>query len=278
MKSSLLILSLIVIASSQVAEHPQNEPHAQHTYLIKTDLTKEEVQTLLDQYYQTHQHRYGSNTTVYKHVNSTEIEEAQELHQLDHQINETTQLKVKKQQNLSKQQNINQHQNLNQHQKIHQNNQANAQPIEQEAEPAEEPETVNLKKKTKAKKEFGKPEPTPAPEAETEPKTEGGNEITEQGEQTNLKREQNRYQEGQNETTVLINQNKEMNGQNVKQGQGKISGFISIVVLCTAFVYFFVYVTQPKKKGKYQRNNFSEITEYFLSKNKNRNEISVRDF
>jgi hypothetical protein len=269
MKSSLLILSLIVIASSQVAEHPQNEPHTQHTYLIKTDLTKEEVQTLLDQYYQTHQHRYGSNTTVYKHVNSTEIEETQELHQLDHQTNETTQLKVKKQQNL------NQHQNLNKQQKVHQHTQANTQPTEQETEPVEEAETVNLKKKTKAKKE--KTEPAPAPEVEVEQKTEGGNATTEQEEKTNLKQEENINQECQN-TTVLINQNKEMNGENVKQGQGKISGFISIVILCTAFVYFFVYVTQPKKKGKYQRNNFSEITEYFLSKDKNRNEISVRDF
>ena len=70
-----------------MANHTQETHNSQHTFLVKTDLTKEQVQNLLNEY-----HRYGKNHTQF--IQETRVfhqNETEPLHQ-----DETTHLKVKK--------------------------------------------------------------------------------------------------------------------------------------------------------------------------------------
>ena len=49
MKSIILILALLAVSTCQTAGEQHNH---QHTFLVKTDLTKEQVENLLKQYYE----------------------------------------------------------------------------------------------------------------------------------------------------------------------------------------------------------------------------------
>ena len=74
-----------------MANHTQETHNSQHTFLVKTDLTKEQVQNLLNEY-----HRYGKNHTQF--IQETRVfhqNETNPSHPDEHQ-NETTHLKVKK--------------------------------------------------------------------------------------------------------------------------------------------------------------------------------------
>ncbi len=71
-----------------------------------------------------------------------------------------------------------------------------------------------------------------------------------------------------------------MNKNNVNTNKPKgisIFGVLYSIILSLAFVAFFIYVTQPRKKGKSQRN-LSELADYLSAKEKRRREYDLRDF
>ncbi len=93
MKSTILIsLGLLVIISTQ-AQHSNNH---NHTFLVKTDLTKEQIEQILNEYHNRNrnQNQNSAETTALKHKNSTVLvnkEETTQLHQANH-VQETTKL------------------------------------------------------------------------------------------------------------------------------------------------------------------------------------------
>ena len=99
MKSKISIILLLFIISTVYTEgetiiNKNDNPQHQHTFLVKTDLTKEQVETLLNQYHQ-RKNKNQVETTTLKHKNSTEGEIKTELH-TNEVKSETTQLKAKK--------------------------------------------------------------------------------------------------------------------------------------------------------------------------------------
>ncbi len=46
----ILIFALLYLSTSHAATDPNQKQNHQHTFLVKTDLTKEQVETLLKQY------------------------------------------------------------------------------------------------------------------------------------------------------------------------------------------------------------------------------------
>ena len=89
---------LLVVSATNVETEQQNK---QHTFLVKTDLTKEQVETLLSQYH--HKKNNQTETTSLRHKNSTE--EITQLHLAEgeetHKEN-TTQFKAKKEKHEKK--------------------------------------------------------------------------------------------------------------------------------------------------------------------------------
>ena len=83
MKSLTLIVSIILVLSiSNIAAAPHNNtkenPQKQHTFLVKTDLTKEQVELLLNQYHQNkNQHRNQGEITNLK-IQASEVPEPPE--------------------------------------------------------------------------------------------------------------------------------------------------------------------------------------------------------
>ena len=109
---SIIVISLTLL--TLINTHVSNE--TQHTFLVKTDLTKEQVETLLNQYH----HKQGQNQTqtLLKQQNSTTLKQENSTTLVKKEENQdTTQLKKQKE------------------------------PKTPEAPEAQETETVNLKKK-----------------------------------------------------------------------------------------------------------------------------------
>ena len=68
MKSMILIiLSLFILSAS----HAANETAHQHTFLVKTDLTKEQVEALLIQHHQNKNKNQAETTNLHKKSNET---------------------------------------------------------------------------------------------------------------------------------------------------------------------------------------------------------------
>ena len=76
----------------------------------------------------------------------------------------------------------------------------------------------------------------------------------------------------ENKTVLIQNEN-----NNIKQSNSPILGFFTVIFLTIAFVSFFVYITQPKRKIK-NHNNFKELTDYLLVKENQSNKYDLRDF
>jgi chemotaxis protein histidine kinase CheA len=305
MKSKILIiLSLFILSATHAANETvqTNEPH-QHTFLVKTDLTKEQVEALLNQHHQNKNKNQAETTNLHKKSNATE-EKTQFL--VNETKPETTQLKAKKDKHAKKNKEV---------------SEAPEVPEVPEVENKTEEETVNLKKKGKKEKKQEIPETPEAPEVpEVENKTEAETvslkkkgkkeknkkqevpetpEVTEVPEVENKteaetvslkkkgKKEKNKkhevpeVKEVENKTSLLANETSVeevgeaetetekvtlVNKDVPKQSGNKVFGFIFTILLTIAFVSLIIYATQPKKYKRQFNQNNSELTDYLLVK------------
>ncbi len=226
MKSMILIILSLFILS---ATHAANETAHQHTFLVKTDLTKEQVEALLIQHHQNKNKNQAETTNLHKKSNETE-EKTQLL--VNETIPETTQLKAKKDKHAKK------------------NKEAPEVVEVPEVENKTEAETVSLKKKGKKEKKQEVPETPEVKEVENktsllanETSTEAKGEV-----------------ETETEKVALVNKDIP------KQSGNKVFGFIFTILLTIAFVSLIIYATQPKKYKSQFNNNHSELTDYLLVK------------
>ena len=236
---SLIYTFFTLIALSLANPNKTSNHNTRHTFLVKTELTKEQIENLL---YQHHLNQTQLTQKTNLHLNENETEEIHSANHETQETQETTQLKAKKQK------------------KQHQNKEQNAEkevvqeekptvdtPVQEEIEPMEQEvekelnETTNLKgKKDKKQKrdrihvnEVKEVNETEAKEAENE--TEA---LIDVGNTNNNCPEQK---------TTLIEKN-ENNHNNIKQSNSSIFNIISVIFLTFAFVSLFIYATQPKKK------------------------------
>ena len=310
MKSLKLIVSIIVLSILNIEAAPHNNTkknlEKQHAFLVKTDLTKEQVEFLLNQYHQNKsQHQNQGEITNLKHQ-SPEVPEASEEPEMTEveNENETETISLKKKENKKKEKN--EKHETSEGNKTQENTNVPEFPevekneteeiglkkggIEKEKEKEkvkrigiqQSPDssettggtygqsiTINFRKKENDKKEKTK---------KTEkPQTHEPSEVTEVSEvenKTNLlvnetldeesKEPENEANETETEieadTLILVNKN------NTKQSGCRVLEFISAIILTIAFVSFFIYVTQPKKTDKKNRNSFNELSYYLKVK------------
>ena len=270
MKSMILIiLSLFILSAGHAANETvqSNEPQ-QHTFLVKTDLTKEQVEALLNQHHQNKNKNKAETTNLHKKFNGTE----EKTQLLANEVKpETTQLKAKKDKHEKK------------------NKEVPEAPEVPEVENKTEAETVSLKKK--GKKEKNKKQEAPeAPEAPEVPEVENKTEAETVSLKKKGKKEKNKKQEApetpevkevENKTSLLANETSVeevgepktetekvtlVNKDIPKQSGNRVFGFIFTILLTIAFVSLIVYATQPKKYKRQFNNNHCELTDYLLVK------------
>ena len=241
---SIIYIVLSLIALSLANPNKTSSHSTQHTFLVKTELTKEQIEKLLYEH----------------HLNQTQLLEKTNLHQNENETqenhnsqetSETTELKAKKQKK-EKNQNKNKEQKVEQEMEKEipepQEEQPTPQPpVQEEIEPVEKEienelnETTNLKAKKGKKKKKENADANEVKELnETEVK-EAMNEteaLIEVGNSNNDCPEQK---------TTLIEKT-ENTPNNLNQCNSPIFNFICVAFLTIAFISFFIYATQPKKK------------------------------
>ena len=285
----MLFLSLCLLALT-MANPNQGTHNPQHTFLVKTDLTKEQIVNLLNEYHRNHtNHEQEMETGV-------------------HHENETIELKVKKE---KKQKTHNQQVQEN---KPESPKEVHGSPHHKtENKQVETPETP---KKPEIPEQPEAPEQQEAPEAPEAPESPENQEVTEE-EKTNLKkkkknkeqkREQNREQKREQTVVEEVNETPEKveaeietgrenkteinnnctegkvnlmahNGNDtVKQGKNSfIFNFFSIAFISFIFICLFVYATQPKKRAVFNQS-FTEFTDYLLVKDNHRRKYDLKEF
>ena len=286
MKSLTLIVSIILVLSiSNIAAAPHNNtkenPQKQHTFLVKTDLTKEQVELLLNQYHQNkNQHRNQGEITNLKHQapevpeppEPPEAPESPEMPEVENE-NEAEAVSFKKNGNKKKEKN-----EASEGPKTQEVSEIQEVP---EAENKNETEKIDLKKTgIEKEKEKEKIKRIGMPQIPDSSETTNGN-----NDQTiiiNLKKKGNDKKEktvktekpqtnessevtvGETETDTVILVSK----NNAKQSGSIVIEFISVIILTIVFVSFFIYVTQPKKTDKKNKNknSFNELTYYLKVK------------
>ena len=284
MKSLTLIVSIILVLSiSNIAAAPHNNtkenPQKQHTFLVKTDLTKEQVELLLNQYHQNkNQHRNQGEITNLKNQapevpEPPEPPEAPEMPEVENE-NETEAVSFKKKGNKKKEKN-----EKNEVSEGPKTQEVSEVPEVPEVENKNETEKIGLKKtgieKEKEKiKRIGMPQ-TPDSSETTDGNNDRtitihlkkkGNDKKEKTEKTEKPQINESSEVTENETekdtVILVNKN------NAKQSGSRIIEFISVIILTIAFVSFFIYVTQPKKTDKKNKNknSFNELAYYLKVK------------
>jgi len=276
MKSMILIiLSLFILSAGHAANETvqSNEPQ-QHTFLVKTDLTKEQVEALLNQHHQNKNKNKAETTNLHKKFNGTE----EKTQLLANEVKpETTQLKAKKDKHEKKNKEV---------------PEVPEAPEVPEVENKTEAETVSLKKKGKKEKNKKQevPEAPEAPEAPEVPEVENKTEAETVSLKKKGKKEKNKKQEVpetpeapevENKTSLLANETSVeevgepktetekvtlVNKDIPKQSGNRVFGFIFTILLTIAFVSLIVYATQPKKYKRQFNNNHCELTDYLLVK------------
>ena len=265
---NILFLSICLLAMVMGNPYETNHSSTHHTFLVKTDLTKEQVENLLNEYHRNHT------------VNNQETEELLQ--------NEKTELKVKKEKKQKKTHNENGQKNTTETPK-----QNHAEKGKIENKPPEKPVQ---KGQPEAKEQPETPEPPEAPEAPEQPETP-------EVEKTNLKKKQkDRKRIHQNEVkeineaqeveghevepeaeiidnSTCINETKNLLAHNeVKQAKGSfISGFFSITFISFVFISLFLFATLPKKRVKISQS-FNELTDYLLVKENQERKYSLKEF
>lgn len=279
MKTTILTLFTIL---ALIYTHIPGEPGGHiHTFLVKTDLTKEQVQTLLNQYHQNQnqhpqQNLHQNTTTLVKNEetaqNTTHNHQETQLHSQGNTIHnhQTTQLKEKNEKEAEVQE-------------------TPEVPEVSEAPEVEQNEQVNLKKKGKKEKvpEVIEPVTLKTPEIPETPETP----VTPESETSELTKQNNLLVNGnsieepetaedadtetENDTLILVNKNKE---QITQQCSNKFLGFLSSILFTIVFIALLIYATQPKKKSKIYGRNLDELSDYLLIKEIKSKEYDLRDF
>ena len=288
----LIFFSLCI--SAFIMANPMQQTHnGQHTFLVKTDLTKEQVENLLNVYHRNHTAHTGE-TTTYLHQNETHL-----FHPNEHQ-NETTELKVKKQKKIKEPKNE-QKQETNtkipqelpevksevveipEPQEAPEAPEAPEQPEAPETpeapeEPEVENETTNLKKKSQKQKtqknqhQHGIKETNATEPIETEIQPENKTELKKKSE-THGNTTELLSTPCANETTNLMSKNE----TKVKQNNSLVYVVFSSLFALIVFVSLFVFITNPKGQKKINET-FRELTDYLLVKNDQRKKYDLRDF
>ena len=246
MKSSLFIfLGLIALSFANPNKTETHKTH--HTFLVKTELTKEQIENLLNQHHMNHTH-LTQKTNLHQNENETH-----EHQNTPNEEQETTQLKKQKNKNKEqkeeKEQKHEQVQEKEQEPKTEVPNTNEEKPaaeslVEKEVEPMEqegEKETTNLKKKKEQKEEKKRIHNSEIKEVNEAESKELMNE-------TEALIEVGHNNDCQNQTTTLMAKREYVEQNNLNQSNSPIFGFISVVLLTIAFVSLIVYTTQPKKK------------------------------
>ena len=289
---SMIFLSLCLLA--MIMANPNEPTHnAQHTFLVKTDLTKEQVENLLNEYHRNHT----------AHTLKTQEEIA--LHQ-----NETTHLKVKKEKELTSPTKPN-HEitqelkkktppKLQNKEKKHAPKQETPKPPETQ-EPPEAPETPEPPKAPEPPEAPEAPESPEAPEAPEQPEAPEALET----ETTQLKKKQKNKKKLEQNKVTEVNETQEIEEAeaeivcpnkteliekancteekvnlmqtNVKKSNSKILEFLFAAFLTFAFVSLFIYSTQPKKSKKIN-HTFNELTDYLLVKENQNKKYDIKNF
>ena len=293
----LIILSLFILS----ATHAANETAHQHTFLVKTDLTKEQVEALLIQHHQNKNKNQAETTNLHKKSNETE-EKTQLL--VNETIPETTQLKAKKDKHAKKNKEapevveVPEVENKTEAETVSLKKKGKKEKKQEvpeapevvevpEVENKTEAETVSLKKKGKKEKKQEVPE---APEVVEVPEVENKTETETVSLKKKGKKEKNKKQEVpetpevkevENKTSLLANETSAeakgevetetekvalVNKDIPKQSGNKVFGFIFTILLTIAFVSLIIYATQPKKSKRQFNQNNSELTDYLLVK------------
>ena len=283
MKSLTLIISIILVLSiSNIAAAPHNNtkenPQKQHTFLVKTDLTKEQVELLLNQYHQNkNQHQNQGEITNLKNQapevpEPPEASEAPEMPEVENE-NETKAVSFKKKENKKKE--------TNEASEGPKTQEVSEVPEVPEIENKNETEKIGLKKtgiekeKEKEKiKRIGMPQ-TPDSSETTDGNNDQtitinlkkkGNDKKEKTEKTEKPQTNESSEvivgETETDTVILVSKN------NAKQSGSIVIEFISVIILTIVFVSFFIYVTQPKKTDKKNKNknSFNELAYYLKVK------------
>ena len=188
MKSIILFFISITLINTHTQGQIGNQTH---TFLVKTDLTKEQVQALLNQYHQNqHQNKNQVGATTVVHHNSTttlvQDEEKTQLHINEQETDpnrHTTQLKVKKEKHQKNKKEKGQQETVPEVPEV---------PEAEETTETGQTEQVNLKKigkkeKNKNENKAPKAEVVETPEVPEAPEAPEAPEI-EQTEQVNLKK------------------------------------------------------------------------------------------
>ena len=244
-----LQLSLLIFISSHVTVEEKshiNSTNNQNTFLVKTNLTKDEIKYLLEQHQRKQKQHQGEPTTLLNSQNK----ESQ------------TQLKVKKEKSQKKHK---KEKDPEINQVEIKNHTESEVPESQETKPSEKI-SLNVVNGTNNNNESDQfdtedpPEPDLENETETSEKPESAAEnVVLKINKTNLLCSNDEKNVTKIEKTILINTNK----STIQNGMS-ISGFFSLIILSIAFISFFIYVTQPKKNSKFYSKNSNELSESLL--------------
>lgn len=297
MKSKLsIILSFFIFsiayAAGDIIANKNESPQHQHTFLVKTDLTKEQVETLLNLYHQS-QNKSQVETTTLKHKNSGELKTELYANEVKP---EKTQLKAKKEK--TEVENSTETSSYKKKGKKEKSKKQEVPEIPESPETENATETTSLKKKDK-KEKSKKQEVSKTPEVPEKQETENNTEtvsLKKKGKKgKNNKKEASKapgipeVKEVENKTSLLANETSveedddsetEIEGEteseidtiiltkkNIpKQNDSKTFGFFFTILLTIAFVSLIIYATQPMKSQKHFRDNNNELNDYLLLK------------
>ena len=245
------LLLFLINSHSIVKEHQINSKNNQNTFLVKTNLTKEQIELLLKQYQKNHKNN-NNQVSENLHTQLKVIKEKQHHQNQSNLIksNETISLNVVGEISL----------NNNNQSDLFDTEDPPEPELENEKETSEKPENVvenptislnviNEINSNNNESDLLDTEDPPEPELENEaeisnnPESDGEN-IVLKVNKTNLLSsvKNNEKNENKNENINFIN----TNGNSLKSGIS-IFEFFSIVLLTIIFASFLIYATQPKK-------------------------------
>ena len=230
----LLFSSLLFInAHTSIEEKNQTNSDNQHTFLVKTNLTKEEIELILNQ----HQNKEAQNTEEAK----TNLNQKKEK---SHKEN-------KKEQKSDLEQQLNSNNTKNQNDNI-------------------QPSKISLnivneiKTNTNESDKFDTEDP-PEPDLEGEKET---SEISETSTE-NASAQKNNVQllkNNKNDNEVKENVNLIKTNEAITYKGINIFNCFILILLTITFISVIIFVTQPKKSAKFYKDVHTELNDYILVK------------
>ena len=234
-----IVLSLIALSLANPNETSSH--NAKHIFLVKTELTKEQIEKLLYEHH-LNQTQLLEKTNLRQNENDTQGNHNSQEHQPETR-------EFKKKQKKEKNQNKNKEQKMEQEMakeipQIQDEQTTSQPPVQEEIEHVEQEvekelnETTNLKDKKHKKEKTHSNEVKELNETEVKEAMNETEALIEVGNPNNNCPEQK---------TTLIEKT-ENTQNNLSQSNSPIFNFFCVVFLAIAFISFFIYATQPKKK------------------------------